>query len=34
VIRAEAIEEVAYEGLKSPALARYGETTNREDEVV
>ncbi|MGY8960513.1 MAG: fumarate hydratase C-terminal domain-containing protein, partial [Alphaproteobacteria bacterium] len=23
-----------YEGLKPPALARYGETTNREDEVV
>ena len=26
--------EAAYEGLKPPALARYGETTNREDEVV
>jgi hypothetical protein len=23
-----------YAGLKPPALARYGETTNREDEVV
>ena len=26
--------QAAYEGLKPPALARYGETTNREDEVV
>ncbi|NKB59104.1 MAG: fumarate hydratase [Alphaproteobacteria bacterium] len=26
--------EAAYAGLKPPALARYGETTNREDEVV
>ncbi len=26
--------EVAYEGLKRPALSRYGETTSRKDEVI